>query len=50
MNGMIQSLDAERANLVLMCITTKQMIDKLSSGFEKNSQICLMTLYEDVSR
>lgn len=47
MNAIIQSVDVERANLVLMCTTTKQMVDKLSSVYEKNSEIRVMTLYEE---
>ncbi|KAK9702950.1 hypothetical protein QE152_g29640 [Popillia japonica] len=47
MNAIIQSLDSERANLVLTCITAKEMIEKLASVFEKNSEIRVMTLYEE---
>lgn len=47
MNAVIQSLDIERANLVLTCKTAKEMIDKLSSIFEKNSEIRVMSLYEE---
>ncbi|KAK9712668.1 Reverse transcriptase (RNA-dependent DNA polymerase) [Popillia japonica] len=38
MNAIIRSLDSERANLVLTCITAKEMIEKLASVFEKNSE------------
>lgn len=47
MNAIIQSLDAERANYVLSCETSKDIIDKLSSIYEKNSEIRIMTLYEE---
>uniref|UniRef100_A0A1Y1M571 Integrase catalytic domain-containing protein n=1 Tax=Photinus pyralis TaxID=7054 RepID=A0A1Y1M571_PHOPY len=47
MNAIIQSLDVDRANLVLTCTTAKEMIDKLGSIYEKNSEIRVMTLYEE---
>lgn len=47
MNALIQSLDSERANFVLSCTTAKQMVDKLSSIYEKNSEIRVMNLYEE---
>lgn len=47
MNAIIQSIDRERANFVLTCKTTKEMIDKLNSIYEKNSEIRTMTLYEE---
>lgn len=47
MNALIQSLDVERASHILTCTTAKQMVDKLSSIFEKNSEIRVMNLYEE---
>ena len=47
MNAIIQSLDAEHGNLVLTCTTAKDMMDKLSSIYDKSSEIRTMTLYED---
>lgn len=47
MNSIIQSLDVERANLVLVCKTAKEMMEKLNSIYEKNSEIRVMTLYEE---
>lgn len=47
MHILIQSLDTERANFVLTCTTAKQMVDRLSSIYEKNSEIRVMTLYEE---
>lgn len=35
MNALIQSLDSERANIVLSCTTAKEMIERLSSIYEK---------------
>lgn len=47
MNALIQSLDSERANIVLSCTTAKEMIERLSSIYEKNSEIRVMNLYEE---
>ncbi|XP_036318177.1 uncharacterized protein LOC118733081 [Rhagoletis pomonella] len=47
MNAIFQSLDSEHANLVLACKTTKDMMIKLNSVYEKISEIRVMTLYEE---
>ena len=47
MNAIIQSLDAERANIVLTSETANKKNDKLESIYEKNSEIRVMNLYEE---
>ncbi|XP_037930717.1 uncharacterized protein LOC119665561 [Teleopsis dalmanni] len=47
MNAIIQPLDVERSNFVLTCTTLKEMMDKLSNIYEKNSEIRFKTLYEE---
>lgn len=47
MNAIIQSIDRECANFVLTCTTTKEMMDRLHSIYEKSSEIRAMTLYEE---
>lgn len=47
MNAIIQLLDVERSNFVLTCTTAKEIMDKLNCIYEKNSEIHVMTLYEE---
>lgn len=45
--ALIQSVDSRHANMIVSCQSAKEIVDKFANAYEKNSEIRVMTLYED---
>ena len=47
MATIVGSLDAEQAQLILVCLSAKEIWDKLLSVHEKKCEVSIMNLYEE---
>ena len=47
MFALSQSIDGRHASMIVSCKTAKDIVDKFASSYEKNSEIRVMTLYEE---